>query len=73
THFLDYQTWKLSLFVAYSPTDEDYFVQPEASYKITDQLGASVGANVFGGRHETTAFGQFERSDNAFFRLRFDF
>jgi hypothetical protein len=73
TQFLDYQTWRLSAFAAYSPTDADYFLQPEASYKLTDQLSAAVGANIFGGKHDTTFFGQFECDDNVFFRVRFDY
>jgi hypothetical protein len=70
---LDYQTWTLSLFAAYSPTDRDYFVQPAVSYKMTDNLGLSVGANIFGGQRETTFFGQFEKSDNVSVSVRFDF
>lgn len=70
---LGYQTWTLSLFAAYSPTDRDYFVQPEVSYKVTDNVGVSVGTNIFGGKKETTFFGQFEKSDNVFVSVRFDF
>jgi len=73
TQLLDYQTWRLSAFAAYSPTDEDYFLQPEVSYKLTDQLSAALGANIFGGQRDTTFFGQFERDDNAYVRVRFDF
>jgi hypothetical protein len=36
TQYLHYQTWRLSLFAAYSPTDEDYFLQPAISYKVTE-------------------------------------
>jgi hypothetical protein len=73
SQLLDYQTWKLSLFVAYGPTDGDYFLQPEISYKVTEDLRVSLGANVFGGERETTFFGQFERSDNVFATARYDF
>jgi len=73
TQLLDYQTWRLTLFAAYSPTDEDYFLQPEVSYRVTDTLSVSLGANIFGGRSETTFFGQFEKSDNLFLTVRFDF
>ena len=73
TQLLNYQTWKLGLFVAYSSTDDDYFLQPETSYRVTDRLGLSVGANVFGGRSERTFFGQFDKSDNLFATARFDF
>jgi hypothetical protein len=73
TQLLDYQTWRLSVFAAYSPTDADYFLQPEASYKLTDQLSVALGANIFGGQRHTTFFGQFERDDNVYARVRFDF
>lgn len=73
TQLLAYQTWKLSLFAAYGATDDDYFVQPEISWRMTDRLGLSLGANLFGGRSRATAFGQFEKSDNLFLNARFDF
>ena len=73
TQLLDYQTWKLGLFAAYSPTDDDYFLQPEASRRVTDEIGVSLGANLFGGRSSKTFFGQFEKSDNMFVSVRFDF
>ena len=73
TQWLDYQAWRLTLFVAVSPSDEDYFLQPEVSYKVTDALTVSVGANVFGGREETTLFGQLEKNDNVFANVRYDF
>ena len=73
TQFLDYQTWKLSLFAAWSPTDEDAFIQPEATWKATDRLSLSLGANIFEGESAATFFGQLEKSDNLFMRVRFDF
>ncbi len=73
TRFLDYQAWRLSLFAAYSPTDRDYFLQPEVSRKLADNLTLSVGSNVFGGHKPWTFFGQFEKDDNVFFNVRFDF
>lgn len=73
TQFLKYQTWKISGFFAYSPTDRDHFLQPEISYKINDSLSMSAGANLFGGDTETTFFGQFDKSDNVFANARFDF
>jgi hypothetical protein len=73
THYLHYQTWRLSLFAAYSPTDQDYFLQPAISYKVTEKFSVGLGANVFGGQRETTYFGQFDKSDNVWLNLRFDF
>ncbi|MBI5789142.1 MAG: hypothetical protein HZA78_09845 [Candidatus Schekmanbacteria bacterium] len=73
TQFLQYQTWKLTVFTAYSPTDGDYFIQPEVSYKITDNLSVSGGANIWDGAQETTFFGQFNKSDNVYVSARFDF
>jgi hypothetical protein len=73
TQFLAYQSWKLSLFGTWSPTDEDGFLQPEATWKATDRLSLSLGANIFEGESEVTFFGQLERSDNLFMLVRFDF
>ena len=73
TQLLAYQTWKLSLFAAYGVTDDDYFIQPEVSWRVTDRLGLSIGSNVFGGGSSATAFGQFEKNDNVFVNTRFDF
>ncbi|MCL4500168.1 MAG: hypothetical protein M1335_08045 [Chloroflexi bacterium] len=73
TQLLRYQTWTLSVFAAYSPTDQDYFLQPEAAYKLTDRFSVSAGANLFGGESRTTFFGQFARSNNVFLNLRYDF
>jgi hypothetical protein len=73
TRLLEYQTWRVSVFVAYSPTDEDYLVQPEVAYKVSDALTARVGANVLGGRHDWTFFGQFARNDDVFAAGRLDF
>jgi len=71
--WLDYQTWKLSLFAAYSPTDEDSFFQPVVTCRLTDALSASLGANVFGGNGQAGYFGPIEKSDNVFATIRFDF
>ncbi|HLG18229.1 MAG TPA: DUF1302 family protein [Bdellovibrionota bacterium] len=73
TQWLKYQTLKLTLFAAVSPTDADYFVQPEISYRVTDSLGVAIGANIFGGSEVTTFFGQFDKSDNAYLQVRYDF
>jgi hypothetical protein len=70
---LDYQTWRLSLFAAWSPSDEDYFLQPLVSYKATDNLTMSIGANIFGGENATTSFGQLQKNDNFFVNVRYDF
>lgn len=73
TQFLGYQNWRLSAFVACSPTDNDCFVQPEVSHRFTDRLSATVGVNVFTGKHETTFFGQMAKNDNVYLTVRFDF
>jgi hypothetical protein len=70
---LHYQLVRLSLFTFYSPTDEDAHVRALASYKLTDDVEVAVGANVFAGDDQTTQFGQFDRNDNVFTRLRYSF
>ncbi len=70
---LRHQTWKLSLFTFYSPADNDYLVQLEASYKFSDNLAVTLGANIFGGEKDTTFLGQFDENDNVYLSVRFDF
>lgn len=73
TQFWGYQSWKLSVFLAHSPTDSDYFLQPEVSHRLTDKLSVAVGANIFGGRQDATFFGQMGKNDNIYLSARFDF
>lgn len=73
TQWLNYQTWKLAFFAAVSPTDVDYFLQPEISWRLTDNLGVTLGANIFGGKYETSFFGQLEKDDQVFLNARYDF
>lgn len=70
---LRHQTLRLSLFTFYSLTDDDYLIQPKASYQFSDELSATLGANLFGGKKETTFLGQFDKNDNIYLSARFDF
>lgn len=73
TKFLKYQTWKLSLFGYYSPTDEDFYLIPEVWHSLADGLWVSLGSNIFGGEKETTFFGQFDKNDNLYVNMRYEF
>lgn len=70
TQLLRYQTVELSFIGFYGPSDEDGMVNPQASYKITDRMSVAMGANVFFGKKESTQFGQLEKDDNLYLRLR---
>lgn len=67
------QTVDTGVFIFYSPSDEDYHLRPKGSYKFNDNLGITVGANIFGGRKEYTFFGQLKKNDNIFSRVRYSF
>ena len=73
TQLLGHQTWTLSLFAFYGLAENDYLLQPQVTYKVSDTLSVALGANVFGGEVRTTFFGQFDRNDNAYLSLRVDF
>jgi hypothetical protein len=60
----------LSFFAFVSPTDEDFFLRPNASWKLTDRWRVSGGLNLFGGADETTFYGQFEDNSSAYAALR---
>jgi len=73
SRFLQHQTWELSLFAFYSPVAQDYLIQPRAAYRFSDNFSTVLGANFFGGRTRTALFGQFDRNDNIYLTLRYDF
>lgn len=73
TQLLRYQTVELSLIAFYSPSDEDGYLNPQASYKITDRWSIALGANFFLGRNDSTPFGQLDENDNVYLRLRYSF
>ena len=68
-----HQNLRLSLFTFYSPSDNDAYLRPTASYRIDDHWTASIGANLFMGESERTFFGQFEDASNVYASLRYGF
>lgn len=73
TKLLLSQNLKLSFFVFYSPSDEDAYLRPAASYKLDDHWTAYAGGNVFLGTDGHTFFGQFEDNTNAYLGIRYGF
>ncbi len=73
TKLLWNQNLTLSLFVYYSPTDQDSYWRPKATYKLTDQWTVEAGANLFFGSHDFTFWGQFEDNSNAYAAVRYAF
>ncbi len=70
---LAHQAWKISMICFYSPAEKDYLLQPLTTYKFSDSLAVTAGANIFGGKQNWTFFGQFDKNDNVYLSLRFDF
>jgi len=73
TKLLLNQNLTLSLFVFYSPTDEDAYLRPRVAYKVDDHWTVEAGANVLFGSHAHTFFGQFEDNSNVYFGARYSF
>lgn len=73
-------TWRLmqdnltlSWFNYWSPSDQDYYLRPSASYRMDDHWTVSGGANLFGGKQPHTFFGQFADASNLWLRLRYSY
>lgn len=64
------QTLTLSLFAFYSPTDEDAYTRVNVFYNPTDKWMVNVGVNEFGGKTNTTRFGQLEQNSTVFAAVR---
>ncbi len=73
TQLLMHQTLKLSFFAFYSPSDDDYMIIPELKYNFTDELSVALGANIFGGPEDTPHFGQFDKNDNIYTVIKYEF
>ena len=73
TKLLMNQNLRCSLFTYYSPSDEDVYMRPNVNYKVSDNLTAEAGANVFFGDHPHTFFGQFQNNTNIYTGLRYSF
>jgi hypothetical protein len=73
TWLLMNQNLILSCFTRWSPSDNDVYIKPVATYKISDRWQASVGADLFAGEHEYTFLGQFENNSNIHGAVRCSF
>jgi hypothetical protein len=73
TRFLEYQTLKLSLLAFYCPTDRDYYLVPEATYKVSDEMTFAFGGNLFDGAKAHTEFAQMNANDNVYLGARYEF
>ncbi|MCD4655707.1 hypothetical protein K8T06_17430 [bacterium] len=60
-------------FTRYSPSDEDIYLKPELTYKISDQWQTSIGADIFSGSEIYTFLGQFENNTNFHVSIRHSF
>ncbi len=73
TQLLRNQTLRLSFFSFYSPSDGDFLLNPEIKYNFTDHIWAAIGANIFGGNQSRLQFGQFDKDDNVYLQMRYEF
>ncbi|MFW6054688.1 MAG: hypothetical protein ACOC9D_02195 [Thermodesulfobacteriota bacterium] len=73
TKLLLNQDLTLSLFTFYSPSDQDVYFRPKASYELSDAWTVVTGGNLFFGEEDHTFFGQFENNSNWYLGLRYSF
>jgi len=68
---MDKHTW--SLFTFYSPSDNDFYLRPQLTYRHSDQWSLSVGGNLFGGNTQHTFFNQLQDASNAYLRIQYHY
>ena len=73
TNLRKQQTLILSFFGYYSPAENDWYLRPVATYKMSDQLQLAAGFNLFFGENDYTFFGQLEDNSNIYFRIRYSY
>jgi len=67
------QNLVLSCFARYSPNEDDGYVKPTATYKISDRWQATLGGSIFFGDDEHTFLSQFRDNNNVNGSVRFSF
>jgi hypothetical protein len=73
TQFMIHQTLRLSFLAFYGLSDEDYLMNPEVKYNLTDSIWVAMGGNIFGGGKPWGRFGQLAKDDNVYTHLRYEF
>ncbi|MFQ5498475.1 MAG: hypothetical protein ACE5FH_02280 [Candidatus Zixiibacteriota bacterium] len=73
TSLLSSELLTVSLFMFYSPSERDFYIRPRVGYKHSDELTLAMGANLLGGDHDNTEFGQLRKNDNLFIKLTYGF
>ncbi len=63
----------LGLFTFYSPSDNDAYFRPNATYKLSDHWQLTANGNLFIGEEKHTFFGQFQRDSNVNLGVRYSF
>jgi hypothetical protein len=73
TQMLMNQNLMLSLFTFYSPSDNDVYIRPIVTYKMTDHWMITANGNFFAGEDDHTFFGQFRYNSNVNLGVRYSF
>jgi hypothetical protein len=73
TQMLMNQNLMLGLFTFWSPTDNDAYFRPVATYKVNDHWMVTANGNIFVGEHDYTFFGQFRYNSNVNLGVRYSF
>jgi len=73
TQLLMEQNLTLSLFIYYSPSENDIYIRPKFSYKLTDNWTVDGGFNLFWGENDYTFWGRFQDNTNGYAGLRYNF
>ena len=73
TQLFKSQTVRLNLFTFVSPSDRDIYIRPSIAYDVNDNCQLTLGANLIWGEDNHTEFGQMEKNNNIYLRVRYSF
>ena len=73
TKMLMNQNLTIGVFTFYSPSDNDAYIRPTATYKLTDQWKLTASGGLFFGEDKHTFFGQFRDNSNVSLGVRYSF
>ena len=73
THLAFQQNLTSSLFVFYSPDEQDWHLRLKADYRFSDSWKGSVGIYAYGGEDDYSFLGQLKENDAVWVRLRYSY
>jgi hypothetical protein len=66
-------TMELNIRTAYDIEFQDYLIKPSLRYSFTNNIQGTIGVLILGGKYNDSLFGQYNKNDEIFAKVRCSF